>query len=360
MRNLDTRFLDSSTVPGGNKIDENRAYTARNAIFTRLRQCGAQILGVLIGLVSAPSWRMALSRVLVPVDFSAQQDAVVAQGSYLAKSMSAKVLLLHSAVVPEISLVALEPVLLPPSVMERFTRDQGAAAVRSLEKLATSLRETVPVEVVVRYVEPAEAILSVAEETSCDVIVMGSHGAGLDRFLLGSVAEAVTRRAPCPVIVARQSEEPCHFRNLIVGIDFSVYSAPLVDLARSIAHPEAKLHLVHSWQPPHLDSAHLFGDPGHERLVETLSAGINQHVAALEDFVSHLPVDERYELHVETGRPASVLLTTYESLGADAILVGAHDSDRVEHMLGTVSDRVLRHADTTVLLTERALPEYNS
>lgn len=298
--------------------------------------------------------------ILVPIDFSAQQDAVVAQGACLAKSMSGKLILLHGVVVPEVPVVALEPVLLPAGVMRRFTREQGVAATTALEKIATSLRETVPVEVGIRFLEPVEAILSVAEESSCDIIVMGSHGAGLDRFLLGSVAEAVARRAPCPVVVARQRKEPCHFRNLIVGIDFSVYSAPLVDLARSIAHPEAEIHLVHSWQPPHLDSAHLFGDPGHERLFETLSAGINEHVAALENFVSDLPADERYALHVETGRPASVLLTTYESMGADAILVGAHDSDRLEHMLGTVSDRVLRHASTTVLLTERALSEYTS
>jgi nucleotide-binding universal stress UspA family protein len=302
---------------------------------------------------------MAVTSVLVPIDFSAQHEAIVAQGARLAKAMSAKVVLLHSLVAPEISVVAVEPIYVPANVMERFTRDHTAAATRELNRIADSMREMVPVEVVLKFGDPVEAILTVAEEKTCDVIVMGSHGAGLDRFLLGSVAEAVARGAPCPVVVARQTKKPCDFRNVIVGIDFSVYSAPLVGLARGLAHPEARIHLVHSWQPPHLDSAHLFGDPGHERLVDTLSAGLNHHVAALENFASQLPEDERYELHVETGRPAAVLLETYDALGADVIMVGAHDTDRVEHVLGTVSDRVLRHADTTLLLTQRALPKYH-
>lgn len=252
-------------------------------------------------------------------------------------------------------MVAIEPVYVPATVMERFTRDHTAAATLKMEAAAQELRETTPVEIVIRHSSPVQSILSLAKELSCDAIVMGSQGAGLDRFLLGSVAEAVTRAAECPVIVARATEQASEFRKVLVGIDFSSYSLPLVDLARSLAHPAAQIHLVHSWQPPHLDSAHLFGDPGHESLYATLNDGLQQHVSALEAFASQLPADRRYRLHVETGRPAAVLLATYDSLGADAIVVGAHDSDRVENMLGTVSDRVLRHADTTALLTENSL-----
>jgi nucleotide-binding universal stress UspA family protein len=50
----------------------------------------------------------------------------------------------------------------------------------------------------------APEILRVAEESHCDVIVLGTHGrTGLARLLLGSVAEQVVRRASCPVLMVK-------------------------------------------------------------------------------------------------------------------------------------------------------------
>ncbi len=52
--------------------------------------------------------------------------------------------------------------------------------------------------------DPAREILRVAAENECDLIVMGTHGrTGLERVLMGSVAEAVSRKAPCPVLTAK-------------------------------------------------------------------------------------------------------------------------------------------------------------
>ena len=52
--------------------------------------------------------------------------------------------------------------------------------------------------------EPSDAILSAAKDGGADLIVMGTHGrTGLSRLLIGSVAEAVLRRATCPVLTTR-------------------------------------------------------------------------------------------------------------------------------------------------------------
>jgi nucleotide-binding universal stress UspA family protein len=52
--------------------------------------------------------------------------------------------------------------------------------------------------------DPATEILKVAEEKHCDLIVMGTHGwTGLNRLLMGSVAEKVVRKAPCPVLTIK-------------------------------------------------------------------------------------------------------------------------------------------------------------
>jgi universal stress protein A len=81
----------------------------------------------------------------------------------------------------------------------------------SREELLKALGQVVPTDPAVPCVhklmigDPAEAILKLAQEDQVELIVMGTHGRrGLTRLLMGSVAEAVVRRAPCPVLTVRQ------------------------------------------------------------------------------------------------------------------------------------------------------------
>ena len=56
--------------------------------------------------------------------------------------------------------------------------------------------------------EPAVEILKMASSKSADIIVMGTHGhTGLTRLLVGSVAEDVMRKAPCPVLTIRDRHQ---------------------------------------------------------------------------------------------------------------------------------------------------------
>jgi nucleotide-binding universal stress UspA family protein len=67
------------------------------------------------------------------------------------------------------------------------------------------------IRVVHRFEEgnAVDLILEVAEEASADLIVMGTHGrSGLGRLLMGSVAEQVVRKAPCPVLTVKMPFAP--------------------------------------------------------------------------------------------------------------------------------------------------------
>jgi universal stress protein A len=82
------------------------------------------------------------------------------------------------------------------------------------EDLKKMLSEIVPNDPQVRHEhrlitgDPATAIARVAEEEGAELIVMGTHGrTGLLRLLMGSVAEAVVRRAPCPVLTLKQPHD---------------------------------------------------------------------------------------------------------------------------------------------------------
>jgi nucleotide-binding universal stress UspA family protein len=83
-----------------------------------------------------------------------------------------------------------------------------AAAKLDAQRLVTAVRQRLsPQSSVVEFIPvgtPSEEIVKAAEEWSADLLVIGSHGrGGMQRALLGSVAETVMRHAPCPLVVVR-------------------------------------------------------------------------------------------------------------------------------------------------------------
>jgi nucleotide-binding universal stress UspA family protein len=78
-------------------------------------------------------------------------------------------------------------------------RDEGETALQVAERRSGDDTETALTEG-----PPSREIVDYAEEEGCDLIVMGTHGrGGLNRLLLGSVAERVVRSAPMPVMTVR-------------------------------------------------------------------------------------------------------------------------------------------------------------
>lgn len=97
----------------------------------------------------------------------------------------------------------------PGSVTPEYWREWRDQAEKRAEEVFDTAREIAgehdrTVETVLEFGEPDEVIVEYAETHNVDRIVMGSHcRSGADRFLLGSVAEAVVKRSPTPVIIVR-------------------------------------------------------------------------------------------------------------------------------------------------------------
>ncbi|MGE5849127.1 MAG: universal stress protein, partial [Candidatus Methylomirabilota bacterium] len=79
---------------------------------------------------------------------------------------------------------------------------------RILQEVADAgARAGVPVETRVVTGIPYDDILRIGAELRADLIIMGTHGrTGVSHLFMGSVAEKVVRRAPCPVLTVRQAE----------------------------------------------------------------------------------------------------------------------------------------------------------
>jgi nucleotide-binding universal stress UspA family protein len=145
----------------------------------------------------------AFERILIATDFGDTAASALTRGCELARTLDARVLLLH--VVEDIG--AHFGALEYASALGKLQSDLEESARKKMrELLAGPDASALNVEVsVLTSSAPASAIVSVARDQHADLIVMGTHGRGkIASVLLGSVAERVLRTAPCPVLVVRE------------------------------------------------------------------------------------------------------------------------------------------------------------
>lgn len=140
-------------------------------------------------------------KILVPVDFSEHSDLALASAGALARRFGAELDVLH--VIAELGVP--DPYFADAAELRALTR---AARDRVPEALAERVDEVigddVPTSSHMEVGTPAAAIPEFAGERGSDMIVVGSHGrTGMERVFLGSVAEGVVRRAPCPVLTVK-------------------------------------------------------------------------------------------------------------------------------------------------------------
>lgn len=138
---------------------------------------------------------LPIHTILHPTDFSDRSEFAFRLACTFARDCGARLILLHVAPVPV--LVYGEGVV-PPQ-----PEDYREQLEEELHRLVPP-DPSIPVEHRFREGDPVAEILAEAEESSADLIVMGTHGrTGLGRLLMGSVAEQVVRRASCPVLTVR-------------------------------------------------------------------------------------------------------------------------------------------------------------
>lgn len=130
----------------------------------------------------------------------------------------------HGSGSPDLMMAAVTPGTVSREIlaaeMSRSLQSYVEKALAELGDADSTKRSGVRWTVHLRHSNPTLAIVQLAADVEADLIIVGTHGRGwLAHFLLGSVAEGVVRRAPCPVLVVRpagaiadavpQIEPPC-------------------------------------------------------------------------------------------------------------------------------------------------------
>ena len=147
-----------------------------------------------------------IRRILVATDFSAEADSALLASLDLSSAVSTdtQVILLHAFLVPY-DLLSTDGYVSSSSGLQQWQTAQVEVEQR-LESRARSLREAgYGVETIGLEGYPPEVIIDKARQSVVDLIAMGTHGrTGLKHVLLGSTAERVIHRAPCPVLTVRR------------------------------------------------------------------------------------------------------------------------------------------------------------
>ncbi len=148
---------------------------------------------------------IALRRILVPTDFSDCSSAALRYGLAFAERFDAHLHLLHSVQSPFDQPWAAEVYAVSEDQFETAAREKADEQLARLA--AESGRSAAQVTCMTAIGAPFRSIVTYATEESIDLIVMGTHGRGaIAHLLIGSVAENVVRKAPCPVLTVRLRE----------------------------------------------------------------------------------------------------------------------------------------------------------
>ncbi len=285
-----------------------------------------------------------LSRILCAVDFSQPAQAAFEQALALSRERDAELTVVHA--VPK---------------DQPFGRDarQRIVAIATLRRVAEGAG--VRFKVSVQHGNAAGVILLLARSSRPHLIVMGTHRrTGLERLRSGSVAETVTLRAACPVLIVpvppagRAAQASSSFKSILCAVDFSAASDAAVKEALSLAaQGTGRVTLVHVVEG--ISSTSAFPSMSDVRAPEYRNLMTRAAWRRLQEVIP--PAErksERVHLRVVTGDPAVEIGRIAADVNAALIVVGVTSRDAIgRRVFGSTATRVIRAAGRPVL----AVPE---
>lgn len=148
---------------------------------------------------------LALKTILVPTDFSDASEAALNYGKAMAEAFGASLHLVH--VMEDLLAQAWAAEVYVASMPQLREEIDKESRQRLASMLTDEERRRYRVETALLAGNPFVEIVRYAKAHNVDLIVMGTHGRGpIAHMLLGSVAEKVVRKSPCPVLTVRDAQ----------------------------------------------------------------------------------------------------------------------------------------------------------
>ena len=294
-----------------------------------------------------------LKRVLAATDGTDNGNRAVVTGIGLAKRAGAEVDIL--TVVSE----TMPPIVTPFSGWAPGWSPESLAALEQVNKqsVESQAREAgaphAPVHVL--RGRPAFMISETARDLDADVIVLGAHHqAAVERFLLGSTAEKVTRMADSPILVATEERRRA-FQRVLVALDVSPQSRTVLESAATIVASEgAEVRALYVQEPLSEAVISVMSSALGEmesRLADAQESARLEFEELLADFVDSSRTSISIADRVRSGRAGVEILKEAEEWNSDLVVLGTHGHGFIHRLvIGSTSLEVLRHTDRATLL----------
>ncbi|ELZ24731.1 universal stress protein [Natrinema limicola] len=284
--------------------------------------------------------------ILVPTDGSDHAARAAEQALTLADWFDATV---HAISVVDTN--AASGLLSSGSVRREFMSQLEDGAEHAVETVETMADGSSAVQTAVLRGEPKKKILAYATDIDAELIVMGTHGrSGVSRFVAGSVTEHVVRRAEIPVLTVRANErtEPADgYDEILVPTDGSDAAGAAVDHGLELARAaDARVHAVTV-----LDTGDMAASPTLTPPTEVLKQLETERQNATDEIAARAREDGLAATStVLEGQPERELLEYIDDHEIDLVVMGTHGRSGIDRLLlGSTTERLLRHASTPIL-----------
>ncbi len=209
----------------------------------------------------------------------------------------------------------------------------------------------------VRFGKPFLETMQVVKENNVDLLVIGTHGrAGVDRVMLGSVAERIVRKAGCPVMVIKGIKYT-GFKRIIVPIDFSDCSRKALEYAIATARAHnSRLTILHvyekSFVEPYVNAAN-----SEEKADEIMKEIERVNETKYDEFLKTVDLNGvEYEKLLKKGIAETDIVEIAMEQQANLIVMGTHGRSGIKHILiGNTAEEVVRtvHCDIIIVKPEK-------
>ncbi len=226
---------------------------------------------------------------------------------------------------------------------------------------------TLPVTPLVSKGIPGGVILSTIDKHDIDLVVLGTHGRkGLQRFLLGSVSEWVLSEAPCSTLIVRPTTHSVKSKAKGLRILFASDGSPDAKAAISLLHlidfPQSSqltiLHVVkkHFYQTPQLVTTIRHSPTNMDIIAKALLKERGLKGTQLLHDIEAKFADKEWKIneHLAFGSAADEILKCAKRIRADLVVLGSRGMTSMRKLLmGSVSNKVVRHAPCSVLVVRK-------